>query len=213
MLPQKTEIIVIGAGLFGSSIAYHLAKEGREVIVLEKRNIASGASGRNGGQVIQLEGRDKNPATIQARLQITKTNNEILQNLERELGRDLEYQRIGSLDLALNKQQWQDMKLTVSSQKKAGDKEIELLDKKETLKLCPLLTEKTLGSRFRPSDGTINPFFLTHGFAFKAQEIGTRIFTHTAVKNIMQENSRAAGVELEDGRKIKSHIVVNATNA
>jgi len=72
MIPERVEIIVIGAGLMGCSIAYYLSKEKREVVVFEKGNIASGASGRNGGQVIQLEGRDKNPKTIKARLAITK---------------------------------------------------------------------------------------------------------------------------------------------
>ena len=62
-IPDKTEIIVIGAGLMGCSIAYQLSREKKEVLVFEKRNIASAASGRNGGQVIQLEGRDKNPET------------------------------------------------------------------------------------------------------------------------------------------------------
>ena len=65
---MKTEIIVIGGGVIGCSIAYYLSKEKKEVVVFEKRNIASGASGRNGGQVIQLEGRDKNPETIKKRL-------------------------------------------------------------------------------------------------------------------------------------------------
>jgi len=213
MIPERVEIIVIGAGLMGCSIAYYLSKEKREVVVFEKGNIASGASGRNGGQVIQLEGRDKNPETIKARLAITKENNKILKNLEKELNFNLEYQRIGSLDIALNKEEWDDIKETVKAQKKAKDDEIELLDKKETLKLCPVLTDNVYGSRFRPSDGTINPFFLTYGFAFSAQKHGARIFTHTPVKNIIKENGKVKGVELEDGKKVHSDIVINATNA
>jgi sarcosine oxidase subunit beta len=213
MIPEKVEIIVIGGGLMGCSIAYYLSKEKKEVVIFEKGNIASGASGRNGGQVIQLEGRDKNPETIKARLAITKENNKILKNLEKELNFNLEYQRIGSLDIALNKEEWEDIKETVKAQKKAKDDEIELLDKKETLKLCPVLTDNVFGSRFRPSDGTINPFFLTYGFAFSAQKLGAKIFTHTPVKKIIKENGKVRGVELENGEKVYSDIVVNATNA
>ncbi|MCM8818214.1 MAG: FAD-binding oxidoreductase [Candidatus Omnitrophica bacterium] len=212
-IPERTEIIIIGAGLMGCSIAYHLSKEKKEVVVFEKRNIASGASGRNGGQVIQLEGRDKNPETIKARLEITNENNKILKTLEKELNYNLEYQKIGSLDIALTKQEWEDIKETIKAQKKAGDKEIELLGKKETLQLCPLLTDNVFGSRFRPSDGTINPFFLTHGFAFRAQKLGAKIFTYTPVKKIIRENGKAKGVELENGKKVFSDIVINATNA
>lgn len=212
-LPEKTEIIIIGAGIMGCSTAYYLSKEKKEVVVFEKRNIASGASGRNGGQVIQLEGRDKNPETINARLQITKENNKILKNLSEELNFNLEYQRIGSLDIALNKDEWEDIKETVKAQKKAKDDEIELLNKNETLNLCPVLTDNVFGARYRQSDGTINPFFLTYGFAFNAQKLGAKIFTYTPVKRILNENGKVKGVELEDGKKIYSHIVINATNA
>ncbi len=213
MIPEKAEIIVIGGGLIGCSIAYYLSKGRKEVIIFEKGNIASGASGRNGGQVIQLEGRDKNPETIKARLAITKENNEILKNLEKELNFNFEYQRIGSLDIALNKEEWEDIKETVKAQKKAGDNEIEILDKKETLKLCPVLTGNVFGSRFRVSDGTVNPFFLTYGFAFSAQKLGAKIFTHTPVKRIINDNGKVKGVELENGKKVYSEIVINATNA
>ncbi|MCD6220821.1 FAD-binding oxidoreductase [bacterium] len=213
MIPEKTEIIIIGGGLMGCSIAYYLSKGKKEVVIFEKGNIASGASGRNGGQVIQLEGRDKNPETIKSRLAITKENNEILKNLEKELNFNFEYQRIGSLDIALNKEEWEDIKETVKAQKKAGDNEIELLDKKETLKLSPVLSDNIFGSRFRPSDGTVNPFFLTYGFAFSAQKLGAKIFTYTPVKRIIKENGKVRGVELENCKKIYSDIVINATNA
>ena len=213
MIPEKAEIIVIGGGLMGCSIAYYLSKGKKEVVIFEKGNIASGASGRNGGQVIQLEGRDKNPETIKSRLAITKENNEILKNLEKELNFNFEYQRIGSLDIALNKEEWEDIKETVKAQKKAGDNEIELLDKKETLKLSPVLSDNIFGSRFRPSDGTVNPFFLTYGFAFSAQKLGAKIFTYTPVKRIIKENGKVRGVELENCKKIYSDIVINATNA
>jgi len=213
ILPKEAEIVVIGAGLMGCSIAYHLSKEKKHVVILEKRNIASGASGRNGGQVIQLEGRDKNPDTIKARLAITKENNRLLKKIEKELNFNLEYQRIGSLDIALNQNEWNDIKETVRIQKRAGDSEIELLTKKETLDICPLLTDNVFGARYRESDGTINPFFLTHGFAFNAMKNGVKIFTGTRAKKIIRNNKRIEGIELENGARINAEIVVNATNA
>lgn len=212
-IPDRTEIIVIGAGLMGCSIAYQLSKEKKEVIVFEKRNIASGASGRNGGQVIQLEGRDKNPETIKARLKVAKENNRILKNLEKELNYNLEYQKIGSLDIALNKEEWLDIQETVKIQKKAGDEEIELLGRPELLRLCPLLTDRAYGARYRQSDGTINPFYLTYGFAFNAMKNHAQFFTYTNVTKIIKENGKISGVEIETGKKIKAEIVINATNA
>jgi len=212
-LPKESEIIVIGGGLFGCSIAYRLAKRGKEVILLEKDNICSGASGRNGGQIIQLEGRDKNPETIKFRLELTKENNSILQNLSEELEADLEYKKIGSLDIALTNEERKELQEIVGIQKKLGDKEIQFLDKKETLNICPVLTNKIKSSRFRPSDGTINPFFYTNGFAKNFKKYGGKFFTQTKVEKIIKENGKVKGVELKGKKKIKANKVINATNA
>ncbi len=212
-LPKEVEIVVIGGGVFGCSLAYHLARKKREVILLEAKNLAWGASGRNGGQVIQLEGRDKNLETIKLRLEITQYNNLRLGSLEEELGVNMEYKKIGSLDIALTDEEWEDLKKTVKAQREAGDKEIELLDKKEVLRICPLLTSQVKGGRFRPSDGVINPFFYTHAFAWKVEELGGEVFTHTPVRRILEEGRKVKGVEIEGGKKIKANIVVNATNA
>lgn len=212
-LPAESEIVVIGGGLFGCSIAYHLAKKGREVILLEKGNICSGASGRNGGQVIQLEGRDRNAESIKKRLELTRKNNGILAGLAEELETDLNYKKTGSLDIAFTEQEWKELRDVVETQKKAGDKEIHLLDKKETLKLCPVLTAGIKGSRYRESDGTINPFFYTGGFASGIKKNGGAIFTHTEVKKILKENGKVKGIETADRVKIKAGKVINVTNA
>ncbi|MCM8815325.1 MAG: FAD-dependent oxidoreductase [Candidatus Omnitrophica bacterium] len=76
------------------------------------------------------------------------------------------------------------MRVEIKIQKQAGNEEIELLSKKEVLKMCPALTEKVFGARYRKSDGTINPFFLTHGFAFNAMKNRARISTHSPVKRV-----------------------------
>lgn len=212
-LPEKSEIVVIGGGLFGCSIAYRLAKKKREVVLLEKRNLCSGASGRNGGQVIQLEGREKNADNIKKRLELTKMNNAILEGLAEELETELEYKRIGSLDIALTQEEYKELAEVVEIQRKVGDKEVQLLNKNETLKLFPVLTDKVKGSRYRESDGTINPFFYTHGFARGIRKFGGQIFTHTEVKRILKENGKVKGIETSKGEKIKAEKVVNVTNA
>ncbi|MCM8768630.1 MAG: FAD-binding oxidoreductase [Candidatus Omnitrophica bacterium] len=212
-LPSESEVIVIGGGIFGCSIAYHLAKKGKETILLEKRNICSGASGRNGGQVIQLEGREKEPANIKKRLALTRENNIILKTLSRELKIDLEYRRTGSLDIAFTKEEWKELEYVVKIQEKAGDREIALLTKEETLRLCPLLTQEIKGARYRPSDGTINPFFYTRGLAENFVKHKGEIFTWTEVKKILRKNGKVCGIETTTGQRIRAEKVVNVTNA
>ncbi len=212
-LPRECAHVVIGGGLFGCSIAYHLARKNKEVIVLERRNICSGASGRNGGQVIQLEGRDRNEESIKRRLALTGENNRMLQGLSRELDVELEYHRTGSLDIALTEGERQELEEIVRIQKKAGDREVEFLGREETLRLCPVLTTEIKGARYRASDGTINPFLYTHGFAKNVVRLGGAVFPHTEVKKILKKKGKVQGVETSSGKKIRAGKVINATNA
>ncbi|MBU2615125.1 MAG: FAD-binding oxidoreductase [Elusimicrobia bacterium] len=212
VLPEKTAIIIIGGGVMGCSIAYRLAKAGQNIVLLESRNIASGASGRNGGMVMQLDGRDFDKDAILNRLTYTRKNNRILENLADELGADLEYTKCGSLDLAWTEKELEYLQKLVKFQKKLGDTEIQLLDRKETKEKCPLITSCALGSRFRSSDGTINPFKLTYGFASRAKKYGAKIFTGVEVKKIVIKDGEVKGVETALGH-IKSNWVINATNA
>ncbi|MGC8962325.1 MAG: NAD(P)/FAD-dependent oxidoreductase, partial [Candidatus Bathyarchaeia archaeon] len=92
-LPSTCEVLVVGGGMMGLSIAYRIAQGGGDVTVLEQRNIASGSSGRNGGQIIQLDGRDKDPESIARRLVYARENNRILDDLPCELGCNFELNR------------------------------------------------------------------------------------------------------------------------
>ena len=176
--PKETEVVIVGAGLMGCSVGYRLARAGMSVVILEMRNIASGASGRNGGMVTQLDGRDCNKEAILNRLTYTRENNKMLPSLAEELKCDFEYEKDGGIDIATTEEEWEYFeKKLVPFQKKVGDDEVMLLDKKETKKVCPLLSNIAQGARFRPSDGTLNPFQLNLGFAAAAERKGAKIFT------------------------------------
>ncbi|MBM4049437.1 MAG: FAD-binding oxidoreductase, partial [Planctomycetes bacterium] len=105
-LPKEADVVVVGGGICGCSTAYHLAKAGKRVALLEARNIASGASGRNGGQVIQLDGRDTDADGIMNRLRYSRENNRMLRRFPAELGMEFEHVQIGSLDVASSEEEW-----------------------------------------------------------------------------------------------------------
>ena len=211
--PKETKVVIIGAGLMGCSVGYQLAKAGLEVIILEMRNIASGASGRNGGMITQLDGRDCNQEAILNRLNYTRENNKMLPALAEELKYDFEYERAGGIDVATTEEEWEYFKeKLVPFQKNIGDDEVMLLDKKETKEVCPLLSELAQGARFRPTDGTLNPFQLNLGFASAAARKGAKIFTHTPVEKIVIRNGKAIGVQTKKGY-LKAQLIINAANA
>jgi len=210
-VPEKAEVVVIGGGVMGCSIAYQLAKQGIEVVLFEERNLASGATGRCAGGVLQLHGRDLNIDKTKDRLRVTKENNCLLLGIQEEIG-DFEYRRVGYLDIVLNEGEWEQVKQLVAIQKQQGDDEIELLDKHETRELMPLLTGNIVGSRYRPSDGNLNPFKLTYGLARAAKKHKALIFTQIRVEKILESGGRVKGVKTIRG-ETKAKWVVNATNA
>ncbi len=210
--PRETDIVIIGGGIMGCSVGYHLSKLKRDVVILEMRNIGSGASGRNGGMVCQLDGRDRDKDAILNRLNYTKANNRMLLELQDELKCDFEYSRCGGLDIACNEEEWEHFKKLVPFQKQIGDNEVILLDKKGLKEICPVISEIAFGARYRPSDGTLNPFKLNTGFAIGAKTNGAKIFTQTMVRKIVVKENRAVGVETDKGF-IKANLIINATNA
>lgn len=210
--PLSCEAVIIGGGMVGCSIAYRLAQAGYDIMLLEWRNIASGASGRNGGQVIQLDGRDRDPKSIARRLIYTKENTKLLDELAEELDYDFELNRCGSFDVAFNKKEAEELRELVEIQQRAGDKEIEFLEGEEVRKIFPILRKGVYGARYRPTDGNLEPFKLTYGLAKAAKKYGAKIFTHSKVDKILIDNGEVTGIEIQ-GRIIKAKWVINATNA
>ena len=202
---------MIGGGIMGCSCAYHLAKRGVDVVLCEMRNIASGATGRCGGMVVQLYGRFLNIEKTKERLALTKENHRMLEEWQEEIG-DFEFKKEGCLDVAIDEKEWDLFKKLVDIQRKLGDNEIELLDKKQTMEVMPSLPDYVVGSRYRRSDGNLNPFKLTNLLAREAKRYGASIFTHTKVDKVLEKDGKIIGVKTKRGN-IKTKWVVNATNA
>ena len=210
-LPERADVVVIGGGIVGCHAAFHLAKAGKNVVLCERRNVASGASGRNGGQIIQLDGRDSDADAIWARLRYSMADNKLLDELQEEFDVDLEVRRIGSLDLAYSEEEWDQIRQIYQVQTEAGDNEVELLDRKELRDRIPEFCEEVWGARFRTTDGNLNPFALTWGAARAAGRYGAAILTHTPVGEILVRNAAVQGVRTSRG-VIETDTVLNAAN-
>jgi len=209
-IPEKTEVVVIGGGGWGCSIAYQLAKRGKEVVLLEMRNLASGATGRCGGMMVQLYGGDLTIDKTKERFTFAKYSYNTMMELQDEVG-DFEFRERGSLDLATNEEEWEVVKKNVKIQKELGDWEIELLDRKQVRELMPSFSEAIFGGRWRPTDGNLNPFKYVHNLAAGARKYGAKIFTHTKVTKIIDGGEKVEGVVTDKG-SIKAEWVVNAAN-
>jgi glycine/D-amino acid oxidase-like deaminating enzyme len=101
---SSADVVVIGGGAVGTSVAYHLARRGKKVVLCEARNIGSGASGRCGGMVVHCYGREVNINKTDLRLMYTRANTEIMKEYARGFEIDFELRQVGCLDIVVDEE-------------------------------------------------------------------------------------------------------------
>lgn len=209
-IPREAEVVVIGAGVTGCSVAYQLALRGKQVLVLEQRGICSGASGRNGG--LTGAGSALHAAAGRAVSALTRENLRMLQeDLARELDDDFSLCLSGSLDIATTEEQYAHLVESVRLQQEQG-LDVELLDPQAVRELVPVVSEGILGARLSRDAGHLWPFQLVHALANGARHYGARFVTYTPVTRILQRGGAVEGVETPAGA-IATGTVVVAANA
>ncbi len=205
-------VIVIGGGLVGCGLAYQLAKRGEKVLLLESRNLVSGASGRNGGMIMKIDGRDSKASEIAKRWLYVSENDRMLDAFPAELDVDIGLLRRGSLDIATSEAEVELLRRLVRMQREElGDEEIRYLDHGALKELSPVLSDRCLGARYRPSDGCLFPLKLAYALAREAVRMGAEIRTWTKVEQILLQSGRVAGVRTSEGI-LEAEAVVNAAN-
>ncbi len=194
---DQARVVIVGGGIYGVSIAYHLGKLGwTDVVVLEKGEIASGESAQAAGLVTQF-------ATSQTLMQFRKYAIEFYS----ELGL---FNHVGSLRLASSKEQLGELQRSVSRAKGIG-MEVEIISPTEAVQIMPQLNPKDLyGAIYLPRDGHLDPYLTTTSIARLAREMGIEVKTNTRVTGIkLSPRGEVAEVVTEHG-SIKTEIVVNA---
>ena len=198
----KSDIVVIGGGAIGTSIAYHLAKRHIDVILVEKDDIASGTSGACDGFIFM---QSKKPGV---HLQMALESAKLMERLSTELQRDIEYERNGGMIVVKSQEDMPEMRKLVERQRKLG-LEVHLLDAPEARKMEPCLSPDIAGATYSPMDAQVNPMSLCFAFAEAAKRMGAEILTDTEVTDISTENGKVEGVVTSRG-VIGADVVVNA---
>jgi len=198
-------VVIIGGGVIGCSIAYHLAKRGIPTQVIERDDIAMGSSGACDKAVLL---QSKNPGI---HLELALKSIEMFPELQKSLDTDIEFFNHGGMIAIQNEKQWQIMESFVERQRKSG-LDVKLLDKSEARALQPALSEDIVGSTYSPMDCEANPIYLTLGLYRGAKKLGARFSLGTAAKNIKLEKGRVKSVETDSG-EILCKYVVNAAGA
>ena len=200
----ETEVLVIGGGIAGASAAYHLALHGRRVTLLERGDIASGASGVNAGAIDSVGwGRSKDLQT-----HLTAGSQELFDHVQNELGEDVEFRRSGALQAIHTPEQYEFARERVAALRSNGHA-VELLTVREARGLEPEMSPALLGAMYSPLRSQADPVKATRAFAALAERHGARVLTHHEVTAC---TPRADGyaVETARGPLVAAHLVIAA---
>ena len=202
MLPRSADVIIIGAGVIGASIAYYLGKEGIRAVVLDKKQIASGSSGACEGLLLL---QSKKPGI---HLDMALESLRRFSQLARELDPPIEYENKGGVVVIETEEELAAMQQFVEKQKKHSV-EVSLLNTEQACDKEPALSNNIVGATFSPLDSQANPIMLTLGFLRSAQKAGAVVFANTAVRAIELTHNRVDAVITDKG-KIETKVIINA---
>jgi 4-methylaminobutanoate oxidase (formaldehyde-forming) len=202
-LPRSARCVIVGGGVGGTSLAYHLAKLGWEdVVLLERSQLTSGSTFHSAGLVGQLRGS----------VSLTKMmmhSVDLYRRLKDESEFDPGWVECGGIRLASSEARLEELRRQAGWAKTFG-LPLELISAEEAKELFPLMsTEGVLGAAWLPTDGYLDPSQLTYALADGARRGGCRIFTSTRVTGIDVRDGRVRGVRT-DGGEIEAEVVVDA---
>jgi 4-methylaminobutanoate oxidase (formaldehyde-forming) len=191
--PARTDVLIIGGGIIGCSIAYHLTKIGiTDVVLLERKQLTSGTTWHAAGLVGQLR-------ATRNMTELAQYTSELFQTLEAETGQATGFKQNGSIGLALNEERFEELKRGASMAKNFG-LEVDVVGPSEISAMYPMINlEGAVGGVFLPKDGQTNPIDTTQAYAKGARMGGARIIEGVKVRRILVEGGRAIGVMTDQG--------------
>ena len=218
-LPETAEVIVVGGGMVGASAAYHLARAGMRPLVIEANAPAWGASGRNAGMALAGIGghfprvtRLVQDAGGRSILDYTMRSLDMLEAWDAELAGGIEWDRHGSLDLAVDEAEEAHIR-SVAELQSAEGLSVEIVGNAELAELAPgLALDEVRAAKWTPRDAKLNPFRLCYALLERVREAGGTVVTGVRVERLLTSSGRVAGVATSRG-DVSAGAVLLATNA
>ena len=205
-MKSQYRVVVIGGGVVGSSVLYHLAKMGwKDVVMLERRRLASGSSWHAAGGVHTLNA-DPNMAALQA------YTIDLLPKIEKESGQNIGFHMTGGLTLAGTPERWEWLQSNYRIFQSIGISDCELLSPEEAQKRCPIMSvDGVLGAMWADREGYIDTTGTVQAYASAARKKGAEYYEEVKVDSLEQLTD--GWIVKTDKGNIKCEHVVNAAGS
>ena len=203
-LPARARVVVIGGGIIGTSIAYHLAEAGwSDTVLLERDQLTSGTTWHAAGLMVTFG------STSQTSTELRTYTKDLYQRLEAETGQATGFRPIGLIEVAADAGRLEEYRRVSAFNRHLGV-DVHEISAREVGQLFPLArTDDILAGFYTPTDGRVNPVDVTMALARGARMRGATLLEHTPVVDVLLHDGAVAGVRTERG-DIECEYVVNA---
>ncbi len=203
-VPQSASAVIIGGGVIGASVAYHLAKLGwNDVLLLERKQFASGTSWHAAGLIGQVRAHE-------ALAELTSYTRQLLVDLAHETGQSTGFREVGSLTIAHSRERFTEIIRLADTSNAFGFTRVEVVTAEEIRSLYPYLrTDDLLGGTYTPSDGHASPVDVVTAYIKGARLHGARCLENVKVTKVLTAGGRVSGVVTDQGA-IDCQVIVNA---
>jgi 4-methylaminobutanoate oxidase (formaldehyde-forming) len=202
-LPSKASAVIIGGGVIGASLAYHLAKLGwQDVLLLERKQFSCGTTWHAAGLIGTMRANE-------SQAQLCQYSMSLLDELERETGQATGFRQVGSLSIAHSEARFEELRRVASMNNAFGVTRVDTVTVEEIKALYPLIdTKGLLGGTWVGQDGSGSPVDVTMAFIKGARLHGAKCIEGVTVEKVLKKNSRVTGV-MTDAGMVETDFIVN----
>ncbi|MGG2933699.1 FAD-dependent oxidoreductase [Bacillus pacificus] len=197
---RHCDVLIIGGGIIGCSIAYYTSKYGRDVTIIERGEFVSGTSSRCDGNILAI---DKDPGFDS---QMSLVSQKLVTDLSEELEHSFEYRAPGSILVCESDEEMEAAQQWVNRQQEAG-LPFRMLDRQDIREESPFFADDLLGGLECATDSTVNPYLLAFALLAESKKFGTKAFNHTEVKEMKRDIDGSFIVETTNGTFTAKQVV------